>query len=377
MDKKKVLIVSRSFDPDNSPRGFRTTELAKEFARQGHDVTVITPRKGLQHDAFEKEHRLSIKDMGSLSWSVPEIKGTGIQRLVRRAIVRFAGLWFEYPNVELLKLVRYCLKKESGYDLLISIAVPYPVHWGVASARKPHHPIAKCWIADCGDPYMGAENDSFKRPFYFSLVEKWFSRKADFITVPTQGSIAGYYPEFQSKLKVIPQGFRFEDVKTFSGAKTVTKPTFGYAGNFIPNKRDPAEFLNYLISLEDDYLFYVYTGRKDLVLPYAARSKGRIIVQDPIPRLEVLYELSKLDFVVNFENTGNRQTPSKLIDYAILDKPVLPIVTGALNEERIGKFLKGNYEERYLISNPDQYRIENICQSFINLANQKIASYVQ
>lgn len=369
------MIVSRSFYPDNSPRGFRTTELAKEFARQGHEVTVITPRKGMLHDAFEKEHHLLIKDMGRLSWSVPEIKGTGIQRLFRRAIVRFTGLWFEYPNIELIKLVRSSLKRESGYDLLISIAVPYPVHWGVASIHSEQRKVAKCWVADCGDPYMGAENDSFKRPFYFGLVEKWFSRKADFITVPTQGSLAGYYPEFRPKLKVISQGFRFEDVRVFDGTKVANQPTFGYAGNFIPNKRDPAEFLNHLISLEDDYRFYVYTSRKDLVLPYAARSRGRIIVQDPIPRLEVLFELSKLDFVVNFENAGSRQTPSKLIDYAILGKPVLSVVTGALNETVIAEFLKGNYEGRYFISNPDQYRIENVCKCFMDLAHQKIESY--
>ena len=34
--KKRILIVSRSFYPDNSPRAFRTAELSKEFARQGH-----------------------------------------------------------------------------------------------------------------------------------------------------------------------------------------------------------------------------------------------------------------------------------------------------------------------------------------------------
>ena len=52
--KKRILIVSRSFYPDNSPRAFRTTELSKEFARQGHHVTVITPRVK-EHREFEQE----------------------------------------------------------------------------------------------------------------------------------------------------------------------------------------------------------------------------------------------------------------------------------------------------------------------------------
>ncbi len=34
-DQKKILIISRSFYPMNSPRSFRTTELVKEFLPKG------------------------------------------------------------------------------------------------------------------------------------------------------------------------------------------------------------------------------------------------------------------------------------------------------------------------------------------------------
>jgi hypothetical protein len=94
-------------------------------------------------------------------------------------------------------MVKKKLKTENAcYDLLISIAVPHTVHWGVAACRSTSHQIANTWVADCGDPYVGQENDSFKVPFYFSWVEKWFMRKADFISVPTNGAIAAYFPEF-------------------------------------------------------------------------------------------------------------------------------------------------------------------------------------
>lgn len=376
MDKQNILILSRSFYPDNSPRSFRTTELAKEFAAQGHEVTVITPHKGEIHYDFEKRHRFKIKDMGMPTWQVPVVKGPTLERLIRRLIVRLASLWFEYPHLELLKMVKRSLAKESGYDLLISIAVPYPVHWGVASIRSSKHPIARCWIADCGDPYMGAENDSFKHPFYFKYVEKWFSRKTDHITVPTAGSVNAYYPEFHHKISVISQGFKFEDVKMFQGIKTNEIPEFGYAGNFIPTKRDPSEFLEYLCGLNEDYRFHIYTSRQDLVQAFAERSKGRIIVKNPLSRLEVLFELSKLDFLVNFENAGSRQTPSKLIDYAILNKPVLSIATGRLNVAVAAEFLKGDYRNQYVIPDPDQYRIENICKRFMDLSTKQEKSII-
>src|SRR5690606_10094120 len=108
-------------------------------------------------------------------------------------------------------LVYNALKKEknSNYDILISIAAPHPIHWGVAKAIKKYKNIAKCWIADCGDPFMLSHNLQYKRPFYFKYYEKEFCRLADFITIPTAFAKDGYYKEFHDKLNVIPQGFNF------------------------------------------------------------------------------------------------------------------------------------------------------------------------
>ena len=69
---KRILIISRSFYPENSPRANRTTELAKEFARQGHIVTILTPRKEAVHASFEKEYDVEIKDLGRPHWKNPD-----------------------------------------------------------------------------------------------------------------------------------------------------------------------------------------------------------------------------------------------------------------------------------------------------------------
>ena len=366
--KQKILIVSRSFYPQNSPRAFRTTELAKEFARQGHRVTVITP-KSEEHTAFATEHNLKIKDMGEPKWNSVEVKGTGPMRLLRRAVRRFSDLWFEYPSVEYMWLVEKALKNESGYDLMISIAVPFPVHWGVAKARTKDHKIAKTWVADCGDPYMGRENDTFTPPAYFKYVEKWFSRKADYISVPTPGSIDAYYPEFHDKIKVIPQGFNFEEYEVSIDPVKNPVPTFAYAGGFIQGRRDPTEFCEYLISLEQNFKFFIYTRQVEMIAPLANKSRGRIEVRDYIPRRELLSVLSTMDFVVNFENAGPKQTPSKLIDYEIIKKPILSITTGNLNEQHVIEFLAGDYSHRLKIPNPQQYRIENVTAQFLQLIN--------
>jgi len=264
-------------------------------------------------------------------------------------------------------LVRNALKYQNGYDLLISIAVPYPVHWGVALTRNSRQRISKVWVADCGDPFMGQENDTFRYPFYFRVVEKWFCRKADFISVPTNGSIKGYYPEFWNKIRVIPQGLRFEDIKLISGSPLEGIPNFAYAGLFIPGRRDPRSLCEFLLSLKDDFRFHIYTSSKEIVQSYVEQSEGRIILHEPVPRHQLLYILSGMHFVVNFENIGDKQTPSKLIDYSVVKRPILSIKTGGLDKQDVLKFLKGDYRGQYVISDPDQFRIENVCQQFLTL----------
>jgi len=287
-----------------------------------------------------------------------------------RIMVRFSSLLFEYPNIQIMFLLKKSLKGMSGYDLMISVAVPYPIHWGVAAVRTIKNPIAKTWIADCGDPYMGQENDTFKPPFYFGWLEKKFCRKADLITVPTSASIGGYYPEFHSKIRVIPQGFRFEDIQRSSEPLDPDKIVFGYGGMFIPGRRDPSEFLTYLNSLDASkkFEFHVYTTTPHIVEPFVAASNGRIQLKPIVKRDQLLFEMSKMHFVVNFENVGSTQTPSKLIDFAIIEKPILSIKYGALNIEVVDEFLGQNFQNAYKINNVDQYRIENVASAFLSLS---------
>ena len=51
---KKILIVTRLFHPEITPRAFRAYELAKEFSRQGHDVTVLTTEREFDYSCVEQ-----------------------------------------------------------------------------------------------------------------------------------------------------------------------------------------------------------------------------------------------------------------------------------------------------------------------------------
>lgn len=368
---KKILIISKFFYPANTPRSFRTTELAIELAKQGHDVSVLTPKLEI-HNEFEIKHNLSIVDLGEPKWKTPALKGNTLAILLKRFLRRAAQLFLYYPNLEFYFLVRKALKKQlkinSQYDLLISIAAPHSIHWGVSSLWKKNN-IAKKWIADCGDPFMGQENDTFKHPFYFKFIEKSFCKNVDYITIPIASAIPAYYPEFHSKIRVIPQGFNFDEIET-TDTEINDYPTFAYAGGLIPSRRDPKYFLKFLANYKLPYTFDIYTKDKTLVQSYADKSKGRIRLKDYLPRKELLFELSKLDFVVNFENAGEKQSPSKLIDYAIINKPILSVNSFNFNETVALEFLDGSYERGLILKNRDQYRIENVAKQFLKLSEE-------
>lgn len=370
MNKKSILIIASGFFPDQSPRSFRATELAKEFSRQGHKVTIMVPNKDNIQPLLD-EYNIEYNNLGKLKWKIPNVKKLGrFGGLFNKIVNRLLPLLFEFPKIEHYFKVKRKLKSEqTNYDMLISVAVPYPIHWGVAAVWKKNkkNNLAPIWIADCGDPYCIQENDTYQPPFYFKWIEKWFMRKVDFITVPTETSYRGYFPEFHSKIKVIPQGFRFEDIQK----KTILNDgiiRFGYGGSFALNRRDPKELLQFLTGLDKSILFefHIYTKHKKFVESFS-KNDSRIILHEPISRTELLENLSKFQFAVNLANFGTAQTPSKLIDYAIIEKPVLQIETGKLDKQTVVQFLNGNYENKVHINQPNRYRIENVVSQFLNL----------
>lgn len=366
LEKKKILIVSAAFYPEDSPRSFRTTELAKEISRQGHEVTVFIPKRGKDYTLFETEHSLRIKNLGPLSWKQIDLKGGRIELLIRRVIRRALLMFFEWPNIELMCKVSKTLRKENGYDLLISIAFPYSIHWGVAKVRRNNHRIAKCWVADCGDPFMGDTTDSFRKLFYFKYLEKWFCRKADYISIPFDGAKSAYYSEFHPKIRVIPQGFRFEGLDLPKYKITRPFPVFAYAGTFNKGTRDPRPFLEYLSIYKSDFQFIIYTKKTDLIRPYMDKLGQKLKISDYIPREEVLKILSTMDFLINFDYNISTVLSSKLIDYALTGRPVLNI-TNPIDYKSIDEFLKGDYSHQMKLGKPDQYSIENVAKKFLDL----------
>ncbi|MBK8852994.1 MAG: glycosyltransferase [Saprospiraceae bacterium] len=360
----RILIISRSFYPMNTPRSSRTTELAIEFAKRGLTVTVCTNSKPEVQNEFLRENNLSIIDLDVLKVEAP------IHSQLKRYFIRLAGILFEYPSILYSNKVKNVIRKYGAdFDVIISIAVPHTIHWGVASGIQKRKNYI--WIADCGDPFMGNRMDRYRKPFYFKYVEKWWCRKADHITVPITAAINAYYVEFWHKISAIPQGFNFDEVRRCLEPYKENEPvSFAYAGSFIEGLRDPRPVLEYLLSTSHDFRFYIYNRDKRLTAELAAKSGGRVVLMDTVPRTVLLSILSRMDFLLNLENGVPEVLPSKLIEYSLTNRPVLSVDSNRMDKENILRFLHRDYSGRFVIGDIEKYNIKNVVDQFLALCKR-------
>lgn len=364
----KILIVTDGFFPEISARSLRATELAKELARQGHNVKVISKERQFNVRAFEHDYNLEYGSFGKLR--LPEIKQKGgkLELLLRRIVNRLLVLLFEYPLIEIMLRVKNALKNELGYDLLISIAAPHPIHWGVAWGNNKHNIVAAKWIADCGDPYMGERADTFRKMPYFKYLEKWFCRKADYISVPINDAISAYYPEFRHKIFVIPQGFDFSNIKLADYHKNSDYPIFAFAGSLTMYIDTAPPFFSYLLSVASHFKFILYVETLGWAEEFVLKLGSKIEVRKYIPREQLVYELSRMDFLVNFMYKTNVQRSSKLINYALSCRPILCIDVENDFKQTFQEFISGDYHQQYPVRDIDDFNISKVAKQFVDLS---------
>lgn len=359
----KILIISGAFFPANTPRSFRTTELVKKFSRLEHEVTLYIPNSEYDYSEFIKKFPVTIKYYKAIG-ERREFFGSPF---IDRVIFHYEHWLIDRPSLQNMKVIEKAAQNESGYDLLITIAVPHFIHWAVGKVYAQGHKIAKTWVADCGDPFMLAGSVAQKPPLWFKPLEKRWCRQCDYIAVPTDASYQGYYPEFRDKIRVIPQGFNFDDVILPVYTKNEI-PTFAFAGSFIKGKRDPGCLLDFLSTLDVPFRFIAYGNNvRQFMEPYQKRLGNKLVIENPIPRNRLLPILASMDFLINIGNGTKVQTPSKLIDYTLSKRPILTIESNDIKKDILMEFLNGNYCHMDAPIDISRYDIQNVAQQFLEL----------
>jgi len=386
---KKILINTYHFYPDITPRAFRAFELTKEFARQGHEVTVLLPKSDYDYSNVCQKYNFSVdfvdykKSAVDNATNVPAApKEISWFKKIFRNILR-RPMYCLFPSGRSLKFYFYAVykklkKEQEAYDMVLSIAFPFDTHIGAAMAFGANKQFALAVkVADYGDPLY--KNPAFpKCPLYY-WIDRFIASRFDYITIPTEKALP-VYMTFKPKeqIKVIPQGFDFSEICRADYQKN-TIPTFAYAGTFYEDIRNPTILLENLYNLHQknvDFRFVIYTkttnpNNMKFLHRYNLLLGDKLIVNNMILREEAIYELSKMDFLINMENLSESQAPSKLIDYGLTRRPIYSFDQLNFSAEVLMEFFNADYSLATVVD-LEQFDIKNVSEQFLWFTGEKL-----
>ena len=380
-DSKKILMVSDACYPELSPRAFRTTELARELAREGHRVTLLIPnRQVFRDDPLQADGLRVIFADGTVEGR----GGSAVARRnksIRRFIPKFAQRWilYFYCHEFFAKynpgIFRQLVALDEPFDAVLSISYPAAIHRAVSRAmrRNPNlgHAVT---IAEFSDPPFRGDVAPNVFPAYYLILKCW-GRRFDYFTIPVEKALPCYTPYIdRDRVRIIPQGFDLSTVRRLPYTPHA-KPVFAYAGRFYERIRDPKFFFDFLATLDTDFRFDLYVNYLDpcfreMIREAQGRVTGEIALHDPLPREKLIERLSQADFVVNFDNATSNATPSKLIDYAMSGRPILSFNERTFDPEGFHAALSGDYSAKVKGIDLSQYDIRRIADRFEELIDE-------
>ena len=181
----KLLLIADTFPPQRSSGAVQLRDLAREFVRQGHDLTVLLPDAGLEQSWVLEDFdgaqvlRLNsprIKDIGYYRRTVGEwLMPRAMLRNLRRSPLakqRWEAILWYSPSIFHAPLVR-ALKRQSGCKAYLIIRDIFPE-----------------WAVDLGLMRQGLVYRFFK------LIAQQQYDAADIIGVQTSGNL-GYFEQWQ------------------------------------------------------------------------------------------------------------------------------------------------------------------------------------
>lgn len=362
---KSIALIARTIFPSQSPRSSRATNLAIALSENGFQVNIYCLKGTYDYSKFENKYNIKVHNLGN-SWMGNGNSDTGIKSktLLFRVFNKLFGQTLLFPEIELLFMIFKKRNQILKNDYFISIAAPFSIHFGMNLI----HQKEKIWISDCGDPFMG--NPHKKYPFYLKYLENSWAKNTHYITIPTQKAIPAYPAKYKEKLIVIPQGFPITENLDKNYHKNKI-PTFCYSGTIYTDHRNPSDFLNFLTTLAIDYKFIVYTKNTDFFHAFKEKLGDKLVILNYIRREDLLVELSKMDFLVNFKNESSIQMPSKLIDYYMSNRPILEVSNTMSAAEKTATIEYLDYKFPDFNYDLSPFDIRNIANKFINLLNQK------
>lgn len=367
--RKRILIVSHWFYPRQNPRAFRAFELFRELSKK-HKVDVLIGdwKQALIYN--QDYHSLDKYNTANVNIRNAKLSNSYFVQLAVKIVQYFVG---ERYLIGSGKFLRDNIDFQK-YDVVISIGLPFYTHW-IVSRKLRRYKGKIVSISDWGDPFYG--DPGKKIAPYFKRIQKKVCNTFDYIVTPTANAVDYYskYTEDSKKIRVIPQGYNFDEVQ-LSEYRKHDVPHFAYAGIFYVDKRNPEKFLEFLTTIDKEFVFTIYTFKhgdiyQNILQKYQNILGGKLVINDMVPRLDCIKFLSENDFLINIDNISAVQVPSKLIDYTLSQRPILSFKQNEIPSKLFEEFLFGDYSNATQIS-IEEYSIESVCSKFEKLMVEEI-----
>lgn len=365
MSKKRVLLVSYLFAPNNSIGAVRPTKLAAGLAERGYDVDVVTygytPNDSLKdvphvrriyrmneskpHSGIENPRKVGEKkktEFGSLRYWIGRYYAALLSIKQGNAFLRY----FE-------NLYREELSKNE-YDVVFSSFGP------LCSLRCGFYLKKKMksikWICDFRDPAVTL-TPMLLIP-YFQFYQDAACRMADNIVCVSNGYLKRIVKgTYLHKASMIPNGYDLRDqLMTCGYDKPATKLKFAYAGALYNGKRDISVLFRAIRELADDYeidchnVSFEYAGTNAEIAIEQAEKYGlaSIVVNHGVISREQSLQLQRdaqiLVLVTWNDKVEQGVFPGKFLEYMLFERPILAIVNGDLPGSEVADVMdEGNF----------------------------------
>jgi len=360
---RRILLISYSYTPGSNPRAFRWTTVCEYWARQGHQVSVISswkpslPRYELLNGvniyrvggAITEVLRSQLRSSDNISsisndkftLKTPRLQPASLVKLIHDYTWKqvywpdCSCLWY-FP---VLKKVKQLLSTQK-YDNLISVSEPFTGHLVGLSVKKKFPEIT--WIVDIGDPFCFIENrppnnhNLYKKLNY--SAERNVFKNADSISVTTKRTLEKYvalFPESSMKIHLIPPLLSLST--TTSPENSIFpkdgKIRFVFVGTLYSKMRNPDLLLQLFQKLLQthigDKLELHFFGKindcyQDFA-PYEILIGTKIFCHGLVSHSQAYKAMKEANILVNIGNKSPYELPSKVVEYTSFGKPVLNI----------------------------------------------------
>lgn len=228
------------------------------------------------------------------------------------------------------------------YDLVISNSSPAASHKLVGMLLKKNQLKCKRWVQIWEDPWYfdlyGGHGDVIREEEHELLRE---ASEVFYVSPLTLKYQQEHFPDCAHKMKHIPLPY-------FDFAKTESEPdkawSFGYFGDYYSHTRNLVPFYKALV--RSDYVGYIYGDSNE-----SLKSTEKIQISGRVT-LDILDKVqAKTKVLVHLCNLRGGQIPGKIYHYSATTKPILFILDGTPQEQKLLKTYFSQFDRFYFCDN--------------------------